>query len=112
MQDLLDRTRVGAAVAVLAVLPDVGDMQEGRALEPDLDERALHAGQHARDAAEADVADEPARAGALDVQFLHDALLEHRDAGFLRRYVDEYFMAHRAASFAFRPRSAARLPQL
>ena len=85
-----------AAVAVLAVLPDVGDVQERRALEADLDERALHARQHARDAAEVDVADQAARARALDVQLLHDALLEHRDARFLRRYVDEDFMRHRA----------------
>ena len=97
VQDLLDRARVGAAVAVLPVLPDVGDVQERRALEADLDERALHAGQHARDAAEVDVADEAARARALDVQLLHDALLEHRDARFLRRYVDEDFMGHRRA---------------
>ncbi len=82
-------------MAVLPVLPDVGDVQERRALEADLDERALHAGQHARDAAEIDVADEAPRAGALDVQLLHDALLEHRDAGFLRRYVDEDLMRHR-----------------
>ena len=90
---LLDRAL--AAVAVLPMLPDVGDVQERRALEPDLDERALHAGQHARDAAEVDVADEPARARALDVQLLHDALLEHRDAGFLGGYVDKDFMSHR-----------------
>ena len=86
--------RCRAAVAVLPVLPDVGDVQERRALEADLDERALHAGQHPRDAAEVDVADEAARAGALDVQLLHDALLEHRDARFLGGYVDEDFMRH------------------
>ncbi len=95
MQDALDRRAVAAAVAVLPVLPDVGDVQERRALQPDLDERALHPRQHARDAAQVDVADEPARARSLDVQFLDDALLEHRDAGFLRRYVDEDFMRHR-----------------
>jgi hypothetical protein len=94
VQDALDRA-LGAAVAVLAVLPDVGDVQERRALEADLDEGALHAGQHARDAPEVDVADQTPRAGALDVQLLHDALLEHRDAGFLRGYVDEDFMGHR-----------------
>ena len=93
---ILSIGRSVAAVAVLPVLPDVGDVQERRALEADLDERALHAGQHARDAAEVDVADEPARARALDVQLLHDALLEHRDARFLRRDVDEDFMRHRA----------------
>ena len=82
------------AVAVLPVLPDVGDVQERGALEPDLDEGALHARQHARDTAETDVADEPARARALDVQFLDDALLEHRDTGFLRRYVDQDLVRH------------------
>ena len=97
MQDLLDRARVAAAVPVLPVLPDVRDVQERRALETDLDERALHSRQHARDAAEADVADEAARAGALDVELLHDALLEHRDARFLGSYVDEDFMRHRVS---------------
>jgi hypothetical protein len=29
------------------------------------------------------------------VELLHDALLEHRDTGFLGSYVDEYFMRHR-----------------
>ena len=38
---------------------------------------------------EVDVADEAPRARALDVQLLHHALLEHRDARFLGRYVDE-----------------------
>ena len=94
VQDLLDRL-VLAAVAVLPVLPDVGDVQERRALQPDLDERALHAGQHARHLAEVDVADEAARARALDVQLLHDRLLEHRDPRFLRRDVDED-LVHRA----------------
>ena len=93
MQDLLDGALL--AVAVLAMLPDVGDVQERRALEADLDERALHAGQHARDAAEVDVADQAARARALDVQLLHDALLEHRDARFLRRDVDQDLVRHR-----------------
>ena len=95
-QYFLDRLLL-RAVAVLPMLPDVGDVQERRALEPDLDERALHSGQHARDAAEADVADEAASAGALDVKFLHDALLEHRDARFLGSYVDEDFMRHRSS---------------
>ena len=91
-----------AAVAVLPMLPDVGDVQERRALEADLDERALHAGQHPRDAAQVDVADESARAGALDVQLLHHALLEHGDARFLRRDVDEDFMRHGAPAGGLR----------
>ena len=43
-----------------AVAIDVGDVQEGGALEADLDERGLHSGQHARDPAEVDVADQAA----------------------------------------------------
>ncbi len=118
VQDLLDRTRVAAAVPVLPMLPDVGDVQERRPLEADLDERALHPGEHSRDTAETDVADETPRARALDVEFLHDALLEHRDAGFLRGYVDKDFMRHRlarrfkvesAAAGALRWRRTARL---
>ena len=113
VQDALDRAL--AAVAVLAMLPDVGDVQERGALEADLDERALHAGQHARDAAEVDVADEPARARALDVELLHDALLEHRDAGFLGSYVDKDFMSHRSdegrSMESFAP-SARRRPRI
>ena len=46
------------------------------------------------DPAQVDVADEPARDRALDVQLLHDALLEHRDARLLRRHVDQDFIGH------------------
>src|SRR4029079_12041794 len=101
VQDALDRPVL--AVAVLPVLPDVGDMQERRALETDIDECALHAGKHARDATEADVADEAARTCALDVQLLYDALLEHRDARLLRCYVDEDFVRHPRALIALCP---------
>ena len=94
VQDAFDRLAV-VAVAVLPVLPDVGDMQERRAFEADLDERGLHAWQNPCNAAEVDVADEAPRAGALHVQFLHDGLLEHRDASLLRRDIDEDFVAHR-----------------
>jgi hypothetical protein len=97
VQDPLDGPRVGSAVAALAMLPDVGDVQEGRSFEADLHERALHARQDARDATEIDIADQPARALALHVELLHDALFEHRDAGFLGGYVDKDFMRHRCA---------------
>src|SRR2546426_8747132 len=40
--------------------------------QPDLDERRLHAGQHARHAPHADVADQPAARGALDEELLHN----------------------------------------
>jgi hypothetical protein len=44
------------------------------------------------DTTETDVADQSACARALDVQFLHNTLLEHRDARFLWRYIDENLM--------------------
>src|SRR4029079_17644015 len=65
---------VAVTVAVLAeldllevvqLLAHVGDVEERVALEPDVDERRLHAGQHPRDAPLVDVADRAARAGAL-----------------------------------------------
>src|SRR5208282_2002762 len=85
-------------VAVLAVFPDIRDVEKCRALEADLDEGRLHAGQHAGDATDVDVADEPARRRALDVELLHDALLEHRHPRFLRRYVDENLVTHGVAT--------------
>jgi hypothetical protein len=95
-QDALDRARFVAvvAVAVDAFAPDVGDMEEGGALQADLDEGRLHAGQHPHHAAEIDVADDAAAVGALDVQFLHRALLQQGDAGFLRREVDQELFSH------------------
>ena len=93
MQNALDRLAV-VTVTVLPVLPDVGDVQEGGALEADFDERRLHARQHACDFPQIDVADQTARARAFHVQLLHDRLLEHRDSRLLRRDVDENFVGH------------------
>ncbi len=73
-------------------------MQEAGAREADLEERRLHAGQHARDAALVQVADQPAPAGTLDDHLLQGALVEQRGARLARRDVDQYFHAHRIAS--------------
>jgi hypothetical protein len=69
-------------------------VQERRARQADLDERRLHAGQHAADAAEVDVADDAAARVALDVQLLHGALLGHGHPRLLRRDVDQYLLVH------------------
>ena len=92
--DALDRRRrhgAGRMVAARrpAVDEDVGNVQERGALEADLDERRLHPGQDARDLADVDVADPAALELALEMQLLHRAVLDDRDAGFLRRPVDE-----------------------
>jgi hypothetical protein len=94
-QDLLDR------LARLAVVPDVRHVQEGGARQPDLEERRLHAGQHARHAAHVDVADQAAARAALDEELLHHPGAGHRDPGFLRRDVDEDFLRHLRDSGSF-----------
>ena len=88
MDQALDRGRL--VLRELPVLPDVRDVQERRALQPDVDEGRLHARQHARNASEEDVADQPAQRAALDVQFLHDAGREHGDPRLLRGDVYQY----------------------
>ena len=59
-------------------------------------------GQHARDLAHVDVADQAAARGALDVQLLHRRRVHHRDARLLRRDVDEDVLVHAHATCAAR----------
>src|SRR5438876_6962800 len=102
-ENFLDRP--GRLAVGLAVLPDVGDVEERRALQADLDERRLNAGQHARHAPHADVADQPAARGALDEELLHDTGAGNRDARLARRDVNENIFLHEKCAAA---RSAAR----
>jgi len=75
-------------------MPDIGHVEERGTLKSYVDERRLHAGQHANNLAEIDIPDTPTRERALDVKLLHGALLHERDAGFLRCDVDEDFFVH------------------
>jgi hypothetical protein len=86
-------------VSRLAVFADVRDVQESGALEADFDERGLHAGQHARHPAHVHIADQPAAVAALDQELLHHARGDHRDAGFPRRDVDQYFFHQRRCAW-------------
>jgi len=88
----LARQRTGVAVRV--ALPDIGHMQKRRALQPNVDERRLHARQHARHLAEVDVADQAALERALDVQLLHGAVLDHGHARLLGRPIDQDVLLH------------------
>jgi hypothetical protein len=90
-QNLLDRL---GRIAVVAVFPNVGDMQKGRTLQANVDEGGLHSRQHPLDLAQIDVADQPALTGPLDVQFLHHAELHHGGARFLRSDVDQNVVIH------------------
>ena len=81
-------------VAVVGRL-DVGDVQEAIAADAEIDERRLDARLDVDDAALVDVADVAFVAGALDVQFFEDAVLEDGDAAFLGlQHVDEHFFLH------------------
>jgi hypothetical protein len=75
-------------------LPHIGHMQEGGALQPDVDEGRLHARQHARHLAQVDIAHQAALERAFDVQLLHRAVFDHRDPGFLGRPVDQNVLLH------------------
>ena len=104
------RDRVARALGV-GGLHDVGDVQEGRALEPDVDERRLHARQHARHAALVEVAGEAEPAGALDEQLLQHAVLEQRRARLARADVDDHLGGH-ARPRRVRPSTGATSSQV
>ena len=69
-------------------------MQEGGAFQADLDERRLHAGQHACHASDVDIAYQPAAGVALHHQFLHLARGKDRDARLLRSDINEDLLVH------------------
>ena len=91
MQGFLDRF---GFVRVLAMAPEIGDVQKSCAVKTDLDECRLHARQYAAYLAKIDVADQSAARPALYVQFLDDALLQNSDPRFLGRQIDENFAVH------------------
>jgi hypothetical protein len=98
VQNLLDRPFGGR----LARLPDIGNVQECGAIQPDLDEGRLHAGQDAANAPDIDVADQAATRRALDMELLDDPLLHDRNAGFLRCEIDQDFFGHSLYNARFR----------
>ena len=81
-------------VVILALRPDVGNVQESSAVKTNLDERRLHAGKHPVDLPEVDISDNAAAAAALDMQFLGNTLLHDRDPRLLRRDIDQNLFVH------------------
>ncbi len=59
---------------------DLVDVEEAVLLEPDLDERRLHAGQHVVDDTEVDVPGDRAPLGPLEVDLGDAIVLDHGDA--------------------------------
>ncbi len=95
---LVRRDLLGAGVVELQVLHrlDVGghvaDVEEGVALEAHVDERGLHAGQHARHPALVDVAHEPAVTMPLDEDLRQAVVLQHGDPRLVRIALDEHLV--------------------
>src|SRR6185369_861159 len=85
---------------------EVGDVEERGLLEPDVDERGLHARQHAHDAPLVDVARDAPVAAALDVELAQRRVFEHGDARLPRRRIDQDLLRH--GGFRWRPPAARR----
>ena len=73
---------------------EIGDVEEARLLEPDIDERSLHPGQHARDFALVEITDQPLPLVALEVELAEDAVFEQPYPHFEGRGVDYDFAFH------------------
>ena len=67
----------------------VFDVEEGCALLADVDERCLHAGQHARLLAKHDVADGASSGRALDLQLGNHSPFDQRNTGFTNIAIDD-----------------------
>ena len=72
----------------------VRGVQKCRAIEADIDECRLHAGQDAADPSLVDVSHPSAPVGPFHEHFLEHAVLHHRDARLAGRDVDEELDAH------------------
>ena len=101
--DRLGATRLGClvlfvrplrAVRILDRVEDLRDVQERVALEADVDERRLHAGQHLRDPALVDVADDAALALPLDEDLGHQVVLENGHHGLVAARGDDHLLGH------------------
>ena len=73
---------------------DVGDVEEAVALEAEVDEGRLHAGQHLGHPAFVDVADDAAVALALDENLRDQVVLENGHHGFVAVRGDDHLLSH------------------
>ena len=73
----------------VGVAVDVAHVEEGRLLQPDVDEGRLHAGQDPDHAPLVDVADDALLALSLEVELVDGAALYQRDAGLCSRCIDD-----------------------
>jgi hypothetical protein len=78
-------------------------VQERSAVHADVDERGLHAGQHARHLSEHDVAHGAAGMSALDLKLGDDAFFDQSDAGFTEITIDDKYVSGHALGELWSP---------
>src|SRR5262249_6378911 len=87
----------------------VRNVQETIAADAEIDERRLDARLDVDNASFVDVADVTLVAGALDVEFLQNAVLQNGNAAFLGlENVDKHFLLHSKSCLWLRSRARAR----
>ena len=90
------------AVELLDRVDDIRDVEKPVALEADVNERALHAGQHFRDPALVDVPDDPSMPLPLDEDLGDEILLEDGDHRLVPVGRDDHFLLHSQSSMTDR----------
>jgi len=93
------------AVELLERRYDIGDVEETVALETEVNERRLHAGQHFRDPAFVEIASDTALMLAFDEDFGNLIVLEDRDPCFVGARGDDHLLGHARCSRRARPRT-------
>ena len=93
MEDALDRQRTRSGY-LSGRLPDIGHMQERRALQANIDKRRLHSRQDSGDAPEANVTHQTTPARTFNVEFLQRSVLDDANAHFLRHDIDQDRFRH------------------
>ena len=78
-------------VVILELVDDVGDVKEGIAVEPEVDEGRLHAGQDLGYAAFVDVPDDRPLSRALDPYLDDLPLIDNSDARLVLGGIDDDF---------------------
>src|SRR5512146_2943838 len=92
--DIVLADHLGDRTDRLYVVVKVRDVQEARLLQPDIDERRLHPGQHARYLALVDVAGEAPMLLTFEIELGERAVFEQRHAHFKRARIDDNFTFH------------------
>jgi hypothetical protein len=85
---------ISLGVPVVDAAHEVCNMQKRSAVQADVNEGGLHAGQDPHHLTQVDITDKAPLERALHVQLLHSAVLHHGDPAFLGGPIDQNFLRH------------------